>query len=58
MVAPPPGRMPSIEPSTVPRSTAGAMLRKSSRVGIRLLTSAENTSRSLSCLPRLLMISP
>ena len=55
-VAPPPGRMPSTEPSAVPRSTAGIMRLKSSRLGHRLRTWSTKVSRCSLC-SRLAMIS-
>ena len=58
ITAPPPGRIPSTDPSDVPLKMAGTMRLKSCLVGSSPLTLAVNTSRSLSCLPRLLMISP
>ncbi|MNS88885.1 hypothetical protein D3C72_1228770 [compost metagenome] len=54
--APPPGRMPSAEPSMVPRSTAGIMRRKSSRLGKSPVTRSVKVSRCSFC-SRLAMIS-
>ncbi|MCY1241895.1 hypothetical protein D9M72_548210 [compost metagenome] len=54
--APPPGRMPSDEPSTVPRSTAGIMRLKSSLFGNRPVTRSVKVSRCSFC-SRLAMIS-
>lgn len=55
-VAPPPGRMPSSEPSAVPRRMAGTMRLKSSRPGHRLRTWSTKVSRCSFC-SRLAMIS-
>jgi len=56
--APPPGSTPRMEPSAVPRSTAGTMSLKSCAVGHRPLTSLVKTSRCSAGRPRLAMISP
>lgn len=56
-MAPPPGRMPSAEPSAVPRRIGPAIRRQSSRLGIRFVTLLTKTERSLS-FSRLRMISP
>jgi len=54
--APPPGRIPSAEPSAVPRSTAGIMRLKSSLVGNRFVTLSVKVSRASFC-SRFAMIS-
>ena len=55
--APPPGRMPSSEPSAVPRNTAGVASLKSCFVGHRCVILFKKTSRSPSTCSKFFMIS-